>query len=215
MIEVKNLSKIFNEKLPNEFKAIENVNFSLKNGEILAINGISGSGKSTILSLIAGLIKPSSGEIIINETSLTKLSLKHLSIFRRQNIGLIFQSFNLIPSLSVWDNLILPTLICKNRNKERILGLLEHFDLMHKIDELAKNLSGGEMQRVAIIRALVNDANLILADEPTANLDKKLTQNLIEILNDLKNQNKKIIVASHDPKLLESGVISRIYELKQ
>ncbi len=199
MIKVKNLTKIFNENKPQEFCAFKNINFEVKKGEISLLSGVSGSGKSTLLALIAGLSKPTSGEIIINKTSISKLPENFSSQFRRENIGIIFQSFNLIPTLSVIDNILLPILPDKKDLNKKADELLNTFDLMDKKHELAKNLSGGQAQRVAIIRSLINSPKLILADEPTANLDKKLSLNLLDHLELIQSLGHTIIIATHDP----------------
>lgn len=215
MIEIKNLSKTFNKSTPQEFTALKNVNLTIKDGEFCILKGASGSGKSTLLSLIAGLFKPSEGEIIINNESITKLSLKFASSFRRKNIGFIFQSFNLLPNLSAIDNVLLPTLPDKIDKKEEALKLLQDFEILNKKDCLCANLSGGEKQRVAIARALINNPNIILADEPSASLDFRLTNELISILKNLKNQNKTIILATHDNALLEANLQDQIYEMQK
>ncbi len=213
MIELKNVTKIFNENRPNEFIAVKDISFSVKKGEIFILNGVSGSGKTTVLSMIAGLYKPSAGEIIVKNESINKLSLKFMSLFRRENIGFIFQNFNLIPTLSVFENIILPALPCKILPLQRADELLDEFNLKNKKNELAKNLSGGEMQRVAIIRALINDADIILADEPTANLDAFLSQKFVEILKFLQNKGKTIVISTHDPFLIENSCVNSVFRL--
>lgn len=213
MIELKNVTKIFNENKPNEFIAVKDISFSVKKGEIFILNGVSGSGKTTVLSMIAGLYKPSAGEIIVKNESINKLSLKFMSLFRRENIGFIFQNFNLIPTLSVFENIILPALPCKILPLQRADELLDEFNLKNKKNELAKNLSGGEMQRVAIIRALINDADIILADEPTANLDAFLSQKFVEILKFLQNKGKTIVISTHDPFLIENSCVNSVFRL--
>lgn len=163
--------------------------------------------------MIAGLYKPSAGEIIVKNESINKLSLKFMSLFRRENIGFIFQNFNLIPTLSVFENIILPALPCKILPLQRADELLDEFNLKNKKNELAKNLSGGEMQRVAIIRALINDADIILADEPTANLDAFLSQKFVEILKFLQNKGKTIVISTHDPFLIENSCVNSVFRL--
>lgn len=198
MIKVTNLTKIFNEGTKQEFCAFKDINLNIKKGEISLISGVSGSGKSTLLAIIAGLSKPTNGEVIIDETSISRLPENFSSRFRRENIGIIFQSFNLIPTLNVLDNILLPTLIDKKDLNSRAIELLVTFQMLNKKDELAKNLSGGEAQRVAIIRALINSPKLILADEPTANLDKKLSEKLLEFLSFIQKLGHTIIIATHD-----------------
>ena len=212
-IEIKNITKTFNENTSQEFTPLKNISFNIKKNETFFLKGVSGSGKSTLLGLIAGLYKPTFGDIVIGGESISKLSLKFASKFRRKNIGIIFQNFNLIPTLSVIDNILLPTLPDKNGNLEYIKELLDRFGIYPKIKSKALNLSGGEQQRVAIIRALVNNPSIILADEPTANLDKALSQKLIEYFSLMKD--KTIIISTHDPFLLESGFGNDFYELKK
>lgn len=215
MIEIKNVTKIFNEKQANELIVLKNFNLKIQKSKLVLLKGVSGSGKSTILSLIAGLYRPNIGEIIVKNQSLSKLSLNYLSRFRRKNIGIIFQNFNLIPTLSTLDNILLPTLVDKEKKQNYANLLLEKFKLKDKSKILTKNLSGGEQQRVAIIRALINQPDIILADEPTANLDKKLSLELLDYLLFMKETNKTIIVATHDSLLLESKLSDEIIDVKK
>lgn len=215
MIEIKNVTKIFNEKQANELIVLKNFNLKIQKSKLVLLKGVSGSGKSTILSLIAGLYRPNIGEIIVKNQSLSKLSLNYLSRFRRKNIGIIFQNFNLIPTLSTLDNILLPTLVDKEKKQNYANLLLEKFKLEDKSKILTKNLSGGEQQRVAIIRALINQPDIILADEPTANLDKKLSLELLDYLLFMKETNKTIIVATHDSLLLESKLSDEIIDVKK
>ncbi|NLK67145.1 MAG: ABC transporter ATP-binding protein [Campylobacteraceae bacterium] len=213
MIEVKNITKIFNEGTNREVTILKDLSFTVKEKETFFLTGVSGSGKSTVLALIAGLYKPTSGDIIINGESMTKLSLKYASKFRRENIGIIFQSFNLIPTLTVMDNILLPTLPDMVDRRDRAMEMLENLHLTHRKNTLAKFLSGGEQQRVAIIRALINDPDVILADEPTANLDKGLSEKLLEYFSMMKD--KTIIISTHDSFLLESGLADSRFDLKK
>ena len=190
--------------------------FSVKKGEFFVIKGVSGSGKSTLLSLLAGFDRPNSGEIIINNESICKLSIKFMSKFRRENIGFIFQNFNLIPTLSVLDNILLPALPDGTKDKKEFANLLlAKFDLENKANLLVGKLSGGERQRVAIARALINNPSIILADEPSASLDENLTKNLMSYFENLKDDGKTIVVASHDPIIANSSIVSNFYELKK
>lgn len=213
MIDLRGVSKTFNEGKSSEFIALRDISFSVKEGETFFLKGISGSGKSTLLALIAGLYKPTNGSIYVAGTDITKLSIKFASKFRRENLGIIFQNFNLIPTLNVLDNVLLPTLPDKSGSIKRARELLEKFHLIDKEKALSKSLSGGEQQRVAIIRALINEPKIILADEPTANLDAKLSQKLLEYFKDMSG--KTIIISTHDPFLLQSGIADASYELKK
>ena len=202
MIELKNVTKVYEQGATGMTTALNDVNLSIKEGEVVVLKGASGSGKSTILSLIAALSKPTSGEVLVDGKKISKLSDNFASIYRRDNIGFIFQKYNLLPNLSVKDNILLPLVPLNPHAKdaeEKLSKVMDMFHIAHKADTLVKNLSGGEQQRVAIARANVNNPKIILADEPTANLDEKLSLSFIEILKELKFLNKTIVIATHDP----------------
>jgi putative ABC transport system ATP-binding protein len=202
MIELKNITKIYDLKRANQVVALNNINLTLREGEVVVLKGASGSGKSTILSLIAALSKPTSGEVVVDGKKISKLSDNFASVYRRVNIGFIFQKYNLLPNLSVRDNILLPLIPLNPHAKdaeEKLAFVMEMFEISHKADSIVRNLSGGEQQRVAIARANVNNPKIIIADEPTANLDEKLSLNFIEILKELKALKKTIIIATHDP----------------
>ncbi|MFW2555249.1 ABC transporter ATP-binding protein [Aliarcobacter butzleri] len=202
MIKIKNLNKVFYENTNKEFYALKDINLNIKKSSCVVLKGVSGSGKSTLLSLIATLQKPTSGEIVIEDESIAKLPDFHASNFRARKIGFIFQSFNLFNELSVKDNISLPLIplgFSQKQIDEKVISTLKLANILHKKDELVSNLSGGEKQRCAIARALVNDCEIILCDEPTANLDYENSKNFIEILKELKELKKTIIIATHDP----------------
>ncbi|MFW0693890.1 ABC transporter ATP-binding protein [Aliarcobacter butzleri] len=202
MIKIKNLSKIFYENTNKEFYALKDINLNIKKSSCVVLKGVSGSGKSTLLSLIATLQKPTSGEIVVEDESIAKLPDFHASNFRARKIGFIFQSFNLFNELSVKDNISLPLIplgFSQKQIDEKVINTLKLANILHKKDELVSNLSGGEKQRCAIARALVNNCEIILCDEPTANLDYENSKNFIEILKELKELKKTIIIATHDP----------------
>ncbi|ABV68328.1 ABC transporter, ATP-binding protein [Aliarcobacter butzleri RM4018] len=202
MIKIKNLNKIFYENTNKEFYALKDINLNIKKSSCVVLKGVSGSGKSTLLSLIATLQKPTSGEIVVENESIAKLPDFHASNFRARKIGFIFQSFNLFNELSVKDNISLPLIplgFSQKQIDEEVISTLKLANILHKKDELVSNLSGGEKQRCAIARALVNDCEIILCDEPTANLDYENSKNFIEILKELKELKKTIIIATHDP----------------
>ena len=217
MIKLNNVTKIYEINKNNSITAIKDINLSINEGELIVLKGASGSGKSTILSLIAGLCKPTNGEVIVDEKRISKLPDDFLSLYRRQNIGFIFQKYNLIPTLSVQDNILVP-LIPDNPDEQTIEKklhyVMEKFNIIHKKDITVKNLSGGEQQRVAISRSMINDPKIIIADEPTANLDEKLSLDFIEILKQLKQTNKTIIVATHDPLFFEIDFVDKIIDVK-
>jgi len=216
MIELKNITKIYEVNKNNQVVALQDINLKIKEGELVVLKGASGSGKSTILSLIASLSKPSSGEVIVDAKRISKLPDNFASVYRRDNIGFVFQKYNLIPSLSVKENIILP-LIPLNPPAKEIQQKLEivtkMFNISHKEDALVRNLSGGEQQRVAIARANINNPKIIIADEPTANLDEKLSLHFIEILKELKTLKKTIVIATHDPLFFELNFVDRYVDI--
>ena len=217
MIEIKNLNKLFYENSKKEFYALKDINLEIKTSSFVVLKGVSGSGKSTLLSLIATMDKPTSGEIIIDNESVAKLPDLHSSNFRAKKIGFIFQSYNLFNELSVKDNVSIPLIPLGYSQKqidEKVLKSLEIANISHKKEELVLNLSGGEKQRCAIARALVNDSNIILCDEPTANLDYDNSIRFIETLKELKKLNKTIIVATHDPIFDNLDFVDKIINIK-
>ncbi|MBU1658966.1 ABC transporter ATP-binding protein [bacterium] len=216
MIELKNISKIYDVNKNEKLIALDAINLTIQEGELVVLKGASGSGKSTILSLIAALSKPTNGEVIVDSKKISKLPDYFASIYRRDNIGFIFQKYNLIPTLSVKDNVLLP-LIPLNPHAdlvdEKLQKVMQRFNIAHKKDVLVRNLSGGEQQRVAIARSYVNDPKIIIADEPTANLDEKLSLHFIEMLRELKLLNKTIIIATHDPLFFNLDFVDREIEI--
>ena len=216
MIELKNITKIYDLNKNDQVVALKDINLTINEGELIILKGSSGSGKSTILSLIAALNKPTSGEVIVDDKKISKLPDNFASIYRRDNIGFIFQKYNLIADISVKENILLP-LIPLNPDADKLetkLNLvMEKFKISHKKDTLVKNLSGGEQQRVAIARANVNNPKIIIADEPTANLDEKLSLHFIEILKELKSAGKTIVVATHDPLFFNLDFVDREIEV--
>ena len=217
MIKITNLNKIFHENTKKEFHALKNINLSVNDSTCTILKGVSGSGKSTLLSLIATMDKPTSGYITVDNDSIAKLPDLHASNFRLRKIGLIFQSYNLFNNLSVSQNVSIPLIPLDLSQKEidnKVLEVLNLANISHKKDEIISNLSGGEKQRCAIARALVNNPDIILCDEPTANLDLDNSLKFIEILKELKNLNKTIIVATHDPIFDELDFVDKIINIK-
>ncbi len=218
MIELKNIIKKYEINKNNIVTALDDINLIINEGELVVLKGSSGSGKSTILSLIAALSKPTSGEVIVDTKRISKLPDNFASDFRRDNIGFIFQKYNLINTLSVKENIMLP-LVPMNLHvdivEEKLKRVLEMFHIAHKKDMIVKNLSGGEQQRVAIARANINNPKIIIADEPTANLDEKLSLHFIEIIKELKAQGKTIIIATHDPLFFGLHVADKEIEIHQ
>jgi putative ABC transport system ATP-binding protein len=216
MIKLKNVTKTYEINTNNIITALKDINLSVGEGEVVVLRGASGSGKSSVLSLIAALSKPTSGEVIVDSKHISKLPDNFASEYRRDNIGFIFQKYNLISTLSVKENILLP-LVPLNPDadvvEEKLKRVMEMFKIEHKADAIIKNLSGGEQQRVAIARANVNDPKIIIADEPTANLDEKLSLHFIEMLRELKALKKTIIIATHDPLFFGLDVVDREIEM--
>lgn len=188
----------------NEVKAVRNVSFEIEEGEFTAIVGTSGSGKSTLLNLIGGLDNPTSGKIIVKGKEINDLSRKELTLFRRKNIGFVFQNYSLMPVLNVYDNVALPVTFNKKKNKKHIESLLKEFGVWDKRKKYPSELSGGQQQRVAIARALANHPAIILADEPTGNLDSKTTKEVIDFLKKSSRKYKQtVLMVTHNDLLAQ------------
>ena len=189
----------------NLVKAIDNANIDIKEGEFVAIVGKSGSGKSTLLHMMGGLDNPTEGKVYINDKDIFSLKEEELAIFRRRNIGFIFQNFNLIPSLNVWENITLPVgLDGKEINKPFVTDIINSLGLESKVDALPNTLSGGQQQRVAIARALVARPAIILADEPTGNLDSKTSDEVMSLLKTMiKKYNQTLVMITHDETIAQ------------
>ena len=196
--------------------ALKNVSIEIDNGQIVCLAGPSGSGKSTLLNLIGGVDKPTSGKIIINGNDLTKMSENELSDFRLKNVGLIFQFFNLIPTLTAKENVEFPLVLAdvpKAERDSRAVELLELVDLGHRVDHKPEELSGGEQQRVAIARSLANNPSIIIADEPTGDLDSDTSSKFMDLVEDLnKKRGQTFIISSHDSMIIER--VPRVYRIR-
>ncbi|ERJ30393.1 ABC transporter, ATP-binding protein [Campylobacter concisus UNSWCS] len=217
MINIRGVSLVYNQGKQNEFCALKNINLDINNGELVILKGVSGSGKSTLLSLIALLQKPTSGEILIDGTNIAKLPDAFCSEFRHKRLGLVFQNFNLIEGLSVYENLLAPFALTNfkaNVREEMIKKALSLANISHKRDENVSNLSGGERQRCAVARALSMDADIILADEPTANLDRDNARAFLGLLESFKALKKSVIVATHDSIFDELGTTDKVVSLQ-
>lgn len=206
ILEVTNLCKTYG-KGDTMVKALDNVSFSVEKGEFLAIIGPSGSGKSTLLHILGGVDVPTSGSVVINQTDISNLDETALAIFRRRQIGLIYQFYNLIPILTVQENLTLPLLLDGRKpNKKQIDTLVKRLGLENRLDHLPNQLSGGQQQRVSIGRALVNNPALMLADEPTGNLDSENSKEIISLLRQFNKEfNQTVIIITHDEKTANSA----------
>lgn len=202
ILKIENLCKTYGK---NEAKvdALKNINLSINKGEFVAIIGPSGSGKSTLLHLIGGVDKPSEGTVYINDVDIYNLKEKDLSIFRRRNVGLIYQFYNLIPVLSVKENILLPAELDNRKiDQEYLDDLLKTLNLKERENHLPNELSGGQQQRTSIGRALVNRPAIVLADEPTGNLDSKNSKEVIELLKlSVKKYKQTLVMITHDPNI--------------
>lgn len=202
ILSVRNLSKVYGDS-NNQVIALDNVSFDVEAGEFIAIIGASGSGKSTLLHQIGGVDHPTSGQVIINNTDIYTLNENKLAIFRRNEIGLIYQFYNLIPVLNVKENITLPLQLAHQKiDKTRFINLVEQLGLSNRLDHLPNQLSGGQQQRVSIARALINQPSIVLADEPTGNLDSKNSDEIINLLKEANEQyHQTIIIITHDENI--------------
>lgn len=213
LIQIKNIKKQYgNEELIT--KILHGLTFNIGKGEFVSIMGPSGSGKSTLMHILGLLDKPTSGKYIFEEKDISKLTEDDLAILRNQKIGFIFQAFHLLPKTTVLENTILPLTYSNQKinHKQRAQEVLKSVGLGHRLNYYSNQISGGEKQRVAIARALVNDPEIIFADEPTGNLDSKSGKQVMEILQDLNNQGKTIILVTHETSTAEHA--DRIIKLK-
>jgi putative ABC transport system ATP-binding protein len=211
MIKIKNLSKIYEGEVCCQ--ALKDVCLEIKKGEFVSIIGPSGSGKSTLLNCIAGLDIPQKGKVIIDGLSIYDLTEDQRALYRREYIGLIFQQYHLIPILTAEENVLIPLIFEKDKHKlNRVKELLKRVGLEGKEKNIPSKLSGGECQRVAIARALVNNPVIILADEPTGNLDSKTGKQIMELLASLNRDGHTIVMVTHDPRCAEYS--NRIIKLE-
>ena len=200
IVEVKNLSKSFMQG-DTEIKAVDCVSFGIAEGDLVAITGQSGSGKTTLLNLIGGIEEATEGEIFIDGADITLADKDELARLRRQKIGYVFQDFNLIPILTVRENIIMPLLLdSKKANKKRFSEIVSYLGLESRLDHLPGQLSGGQQQRAAIARALINEPDIILADEPTGNLDRKMADEIMRLLIGLNEKGITILLVTHEER---------------
>lgn len=204
ILETKNLCKFYGAK-ENEVKAVDKINIEIKEGEFVAIVGKSGSGKSTLLHMLGGLDTPTSGEVLLKGKELYKMKEDELAVFRRRKIGFIFQAFNLVSSINVWENIVLPIgLDGKKVDTEYINDIIETLGIEKKIHNLPNTLSGGQQQRVAIARALASRPDILFADEPTGNLDTKTSDEVIALLKmSAKKYGHTIVMITHDDEIAQ------------
>ncbi|AIQ23877.1 ABC transporter ATP-binding protein [Paenibacillus sp. FSL H7-0737] len=202
ILKIEHLSKTYG-KGETAVKALDDVSFSIKKGEFVAIIGPSGSGKSTILHLLGGVDRPTSGKVFVDNTDIYKLNETQLAIFRRRQIGLIYQFYNLIPVLTVEENITLPLLLDQHKvDKKQFADTVKALNLENRLNHLPNQLSGGQQQRVSIGRALISNPAIMLADEPTGNLDSKNSGEIIDLLKMFnKTYNQTLIVITHDERI--------------
>lgn len=200
MITAKNLTKKYGTAC-----ALKDASFTIEKGEWVNIMGPSGSGKTTLLNLIGGLDTPTSGSLLVNGIETTTLSQKERTRFRRENIGMVFQQFHMIPHLTALENVMIAQYFHSIEDEEEAKVALLRVGMEHRLDHLPSQLSGGEQQRVCIARALINQPGIILADEPTGNLDKKNEESVLDIFRQLHSEGRTIVVVTHNPEIGEIG----------
>jgi len=209
MIETKHVSKVY--KMGElDLEVIKDLNLTIGSGEFIAIVGPSGSGKSTVLNILGGLDTPTSGKVVVDNVNITDLNTTQLAHFRGEKIGFIFQSFNLIPVLSVYENIEYPLIMIQHlppqEREKRVLEVLKEVDMLDQKEKYPDQISGGQKQRVAIARALVTNPKIVFADEPTANLDSKTAHRIIELMHKIKQDyNTTFVFATHDEKIVSSA----------
>jgi len=202
IIEVKDVRKVYNQGKPNELVVLKDIDMKVNRGEIIGVYGPSGSGKSTLLHIIGCLDRPTSGKVYIEGKDVSGLTDDELALIRGQKIGFVFQQFNLISSLTALENVEMPMRICnvkKSDAAKRAKKLLGSVGLEERLNHLPSQLSGGEMQRVSLARALANEPDIILADEPTGNLDSKTGKEIIDLMEELNRKGFTFVIITHDP----------------
>ena len=217
MIELDDIHKAFNQGQPNEYWALSGIHLKVEAHQVTALSGPSGSGKTTLLTLLGCLARPTQGRVRLRGEDVSGLPERFLTEIRRRTFGFIFQQFNLVRGLSALDNVMLPAYplgLPYGQLREKAENQLAGLDLGHRRDARVEWLSGGEQQRVAIARALINDPEIIVADEPTANLDTALSRQFLDILSHLIDEGRTVILTSHDPLVVDSSVVNRVVRLR-
>lgn len=217
MITLHDVSKTYNEGRPNAVTALADVNLAIAREGVTVLMGPSGSGKTTLLSLVGCMARPTTGRVTVDGEMVSGLPERFLTGLRRTRFGFVFQRFNLVRGLSVLDNVMLPAAPLGQDPREvqaRALARLDMLGLAAKATMPVEYLSGGETQRAAIARALINDAPILIADEPTANLDTALTHRFLEIVTDLRAEGKTVIMTSHDPRIIEAKAVTAVVEMR-
>jgi len=216
-IQLTDVRRVFHQGRPDELTAVDGVSLAIERGAITVLRGPSGSGKTSLLALIGGMARPTSGRIHLDGRELTSLPERFLTEVRRRTFGFVFQQFNLVRGLSALENVMLPAYPLGGSRAALVkhaTALLESLGLGHRVRARADWLSGGEAQRVAIARALVNRPAVVIADEPTANLDSKLSQEFMRIAADLKSGGTTLVIASHDPLVHDAPVVDRTVAMR-
>jgi putative ABC transport system ATP-binding protein len=217
MIELVQVTKSFNAGKPNVFNALKGIDLTIEANRITVFRGPSGSGKTTLLSIVGCMARPTSGRIHLNGRETTSLPERFTAEIRRKTFGFVFQNYNLIKGLSVLENTMIPAYPTGTNYRElkvKALGLLEKLDILTKAQQKVEHLSGGEQQRTAIARALINDPSVIIADEPTAHLDTDLSSQLMGIVAGLKEEGKTVLIASHDSLVVDHPSINRVISMR-
>jgi putative ABC transport system ATP-binding protein len=217
MIELKQITKTFNAGRANEFTALRQVDLVIDANRVTVLKGPSGSGKTTLLSIIGCMSRPTSGRIQLKDREITSLPERFATEIRRSTFGFVFQNYNLIKGLTTLENTMIPAFPEGPDHRQLVkqaVGLLENLGLADKIRQKVEHLSGGEQQRTAIARALINDPQVVIADEPTAHLDTELAETFISIVARLKQEGRTILMASHDPVVYRSEVVDRVVEMR-
>jgi len=217
MIEISAVHKAFNQGQHNEYWALQGIDLTLEAGKVTAFRGPSGSGKTTLLTIVGCLARPTSGRVRLHGEDVSGLPERFLTEIRRRSFGFVFQQFNLIRGLSALENILLPALPTGRPRAQLVaaaMALLERLQMTHRAQARVEWLSGGEQQRVAIARALINDPEVIIADEPTANLDSTLAGEFMALLAGFTAAGKTVLLTSHDPLVVESAAVHRVVALR-
>lgn len=214
MIELRKVTKIYNKGKFNEVVAVEDINLKIEDGKIITLTGPSGCGKTTLLSIIGLILTPTSGEIFYDGVNILGFSDYSKTIFRRENFGFVFQHINLLPNYTALENILLPLYAMDsdpNDYMERAVELLSRLGIMERAKHLVEQLSGGEQQRVAFVRALIKDPKYLFADEPTVFVDEETSRIIYSLLKDLRDKGKTIVISTHDPELIK--ISDEIYRM--
>lgn len=217
MIQLSSIRKAFNEGKPNEYWALNGVDLAIESKKVTVLRGPSGSGKTTMLTIVGCLARPTAGRVRFKGEDISGLPERFLTDIRRKNFGFVFQQFNLIKGLSALENVMLPAAPTGQPHRavrEKATSLLDRLQLAHRREARIEWLSGGEQQRVAIARALLNDPEVLIADEPTANLDSALSRQFMAILEELNAEGRTVLLSSHDPLVVESSAVHRVVSMR-